>query len=109
LTAQRILAAHLRPGAVDTFWPDIDLDLTEAQLHQLDLSNCRIRKAQFGGTEFSGYTRFDEAEFAEGAKFDGARARPVEDRIHVWPATWSTRDACEGEEAGWLYLVRLEE
>ncbi len=30
LTAQRILVAHLRPGAVDTFWPDIDLDLTEA-------------------------------------------------------------------------------
>jgi hypothetical protein len=35
LTAQRILAGHLRPRAVDTFWPNIDLDLAEAQLHRL--------------------------------------------------------------------------
>jgi Pentapeptide repeats (9 copies)/Pentapeptide repeats (8 copies) len=154
LTAQRILAAHLRPGAVDTFWPDIDLDLTEAQLRQLDLIDCRIRNAQFTGAQFSGDAWFGGAKFAgnawfDGAKFSGdvlfdgakfagsasfreaefsgrnvwfsraefrggvwfsrARARPVEGRVFFWPATWSTREACDGEEDGWLYLVRVEE
>ena len=37
LTAQRILATHLKPKAAEGFWADIDLDLTEAHLHQLDL------------------------------------------------------------------------
>jgi hypothetical protein len=46
LTAQRILAAHLKPTAVDTFWPDIDLDLTGAHLHHLDLTHCHMRHAQ---------------------------------------------------------------
>ena len=205
LTAQRILAAHLRLNAdqgrdaVETFWPDIDLDLTEAQLHKLDLAMCRIKDAQFSraqfsggaafigtqfsgqawfgkaqfsgeanfvnaqfsvetsfgraqfsgdarfvraqfrtsgymwfdgvhvsggvgfvGAEFSGQANFDEAQFSgqanfdrarfsEDARFDRARARPAEDRAHSWPATWSTREACEGEEDGWLYLVRVEE
>jgi len=47
LTAQRILEAHMRPGPgptpVNTFWPDIDLDLTSAELANVDLSNCRVR------------------------------------------------------------------
>ena len=238
LTAQRILAAHLRTDAVHTFWPDIDLDLTKAQLHQFDLTHCHIRKAQFSGAQFTEYAGFAQARFAvnaafegarftgyaafegarftgnagfaeaqftgyadfkgarfagkaefsgarlagggagfsgarfareaefstarfavhtdfEGARFtgdaefsgahfsgyaefsraqfsgdtifaryevsggeavfdmdvgfDGARARPmVEGRVHVWPATWSTREAREGEEDGWVYLVRVE-
>jgi hypothetical protein len=59
-------------------------------------------------TESSGNALFIETKFAEGAKVSGAQARPAEDRIHFWPATWSTRDVCEGEEARWLYLVRVE-
>ncbi|MGH3939009.1 MAG: hypothetical protein ACRDTG_10315 [Pseudonocardiaceae bacterium] len=53
LTAQRILAAHLRPKAMEIFWVNLDLDLTGAHLHQLDLTACRRRRAQFGRTEFA--------------------------------------------------------
>jgi hypothetical protein len=52
LTAQRILAAHLKPDKLDTFWPDIDLDLTNAQLHKLNLTDCHIRTAEFAGAQF---------------------------------------------------------
>jgi len=135
LTAQRILAAHLWPDAVGTFWPDIDLDLTEAQLHRLDLTNCHIRNAQFDGAQFSGDAGFNNAKFSRKAGFDGAqfsgsatfnkaqfsgdsgrdagfigaRARPAKGIAHSWPATWTTREACEDEEDGWLYLVRVDE
>lgn len=68
LTAQRILTAHLRTDA-GTFWPNIDLDLTEAQLHRLDLTNCHIRNAQFVKAQFSGDAWFDAARFFEGVQF----------------------------------------
>jgi hypothetical protein len=63
--------------------------------------------ALFDGAKFSGDALFDEAKFAEGAKFDGARARPGH---QLWPAEWTTRDArtAEGEQEGWVYLVRVE-
>ena len=66
LTAQRILSAHLKPAAAEVFWADIDLDLTEAHLHELDLRVCRVRTVQFSGAEFAGYARFEGAEFAGG-------------------------------------------
>jgi hypothetical protein len=185
LTAQRILTAHLRPDSGDAFWPDIDLNLADAQLHRLDLADCHIRNAEFSGARFSGDARFDAARFFGDAGFDeaqfsghawfsaakffghawfseavfswdaqfeearffgdtkfeeaqcsgsagfdearfrgpttfsmaqfseptfsGARARAMKGYTHSWPATWSTREACEGDEKGWLYLVRVEE
>jgi hypothetical protein len=59
LTAQRILATHLRPGddpnqPIDTFWPDTDLDLTGAVLIDLDLARCQTRTARFIGATFTG-------------------------------------------------------
>lgn len=77
LTAQRILAAHLRPGAtpqdpVDTFWHDIDLDLTGATLVDLDMRNCSIQSAQFEGATFIGDTSFGGATFSRQAEFSGA-------------------------------------
>ena len=84
LTAQRILTAHLNPDAAEVYWADIDLNLTEAHLHQLDLSACRLRNAQFNGAtftgndalfcgaEFAGYAEFRGAEFTGHAVFDGA-------------------------------------
>lgn len=56
LTAQRILEAHLRPKEAAVFWADIDLDMTEAHLHQLNLSTCHIHQAQFDGAQFTGNT-----------------------------------------------------
>jgi hypothetical protein len=174
LTAQRILTAHLRTDAGDAFWPDVDLDLTEAHLPRLNLANCRIRNARFSSAQFSGTAWFDGAQFCgiagfrmarfggdagfsgarfgadagfsgvqfsgdagfEGARFSGcvwfdgaqffgiptfvgaqfarnagftgARVRLLEDHVYSWPATWTTRKADDGDDAGWLYLVRGE-
>jgi hypothetical protein len=68
--------------------------------------------AQFGGdawfneTQFGGHAAFNGVQFSGNAWFDGARARPG--RHHLWPTGWTTRDAqaAEGEEEGWLYVVR---
>jgi uncharacterized protein YjbI with pentapeptide repeats len=86
-TAQRLLAAHLRPSGdtsevVDaqgieaspevTFWPGISLDLTEAGLVDLDLQKTSVVQALFDGATFSGNARFDGATFSGNAGFDGA-------------------------------------
>lgn len=70
-TAQRILAAHLVPGR-ETFWSDIDLDLTGAALHDLDLSLCHARSALFGKARFTGFAAFCSARLADQAVFSGA-------------------------------------
>jgi uncharacterized protein YjbI with pentapeptide repeats len=77
LAAQRILSKHLQPGPepktpVDTFWEDIDLDLTGATLVKCDLSDCHV-DAAFDGAQFVGGAVFDGARFANVASFDGAR------------------------------------
>lgn len=71
LTAQRILRAHLYPGdnsdqLIETFWPNIDLDLTGATLLDFELCSCRVGSAYFERVQFYGYSSF------EGAVFDGA-------------------------------------
>jgi hypothetical protein len=96
LTAQRILADHLRyinapppgrgrRGAADLnarFWPRIRLDLTGAILFDFDFADCRAVVASFRGATFSGdasfrgatisgYTSFDEAAFSGEAHFSG--------------------------------------
>ncbi|WP_197093667.1 pentapeptide repeat-containing protein [Nonomuraea sp. SBT364] len=87
LTAQRILAAHLRyvasPAARGRWlarrinsdarhWPDIRLDLAGAVLVDFDLGTCRMGNADFGGTTFTGDAWFDEAAFTRTASFIGA-------------------------------------
>lgn len=76
LTAQRILAHHLRPGRdpehpVDTFWPDLELDLTGATLVDVDFDRCRIRTPGFGGVTFLGEAKFRETTFIGDTRFDG--------------------------------------
>lgn len=77
LTAQRILAAHLRPGpnpeqVAATFWPDCDLDLSGAALIDFDFSGCYVRAAVFADANFSGSARFVGTRFAGPAVFKGA-------------------------------------
>ncbi|MGH3431188.1 MAG: pentapeptide repeat-containing protein [Terriglobales bacterium] len=72
LTAQRILAAHLRPGKKDLFWSEIDLDLTRAYLHDFDMSDTVIGKAEFSKAKFAGDTDFSQAAFMGGASFRNA-------------------------------------
>lgn len=77
LTAQRVLAAHLRPDVTDDVWADIDLDLTEAYLHRFDLTGCRIKSAQFDGARFSGPALFEGTHFGENARFRAAHFHEV--------------------------------
>ncbi|MEA2959307.1 MAG: hypothetical protein QOJ58_5082, partial [Alphaproteobacteria bacterium] len=88
LTAQRILGAHLRPEAEDAFWPGIDLNLTQAYLHTLDLSSCHVGTAQFEGAQFAGDADFTEARFRGSARFTGAhfRGASVFERAHFYDA-----------------------
>jgi uncharacterized protein YjbI with pentapeptide repeats len=71
LTAQRILRAHLRPHPT-LFWPDVDLDLTGASLHDLDLVDCHVRTARFHGARFTGFAAFGGSRFAGKASFGKA-------------------------------------
>ncbi|MBM7774394.1 uncharacterized protein YjbI with pentapeptide repeats [Actinokineospora baliensis] len=64
LTAQRILTRHLR-RTNRTFWPNIDLDLTDATLNGFDMDHCHVRSARFGGATFIGTSTFF------GVTFDG--------------------------------------
>jgi uncharacterized protein YjbI with pentapeptide repeats len=78
LAAQRILAHHLHPGndpdhPVDTFWPDMDLDLSSATLIDLNLTGCRTHTATFTRAQFTGITSFDKARFAGNAWFSEAQ------------------------------------
>jgi hypothetical protein len=77
LAAQRVLAAHLRPGPdpdhpVGTFWRDIDLDLTDATLIDLDLRGSVIGQARFGRATFTGRAEFDGTTFTGDTWFGGA-------------------------------------
>ena len=73
MTAQRILGAHLRSDARDVFWTGIDLDLTEAHLHGLNLARCHVERARFGGAQFNGDTDFGRTRFSKDAMFSGVR------------------------------------
>ncbi|MFI6741507.1 pentapeptide repeat-containing protein [Nonomuraea sp. NPDC050451] len=82
LTAQRILADHLRwrkprrwqrvATANPLFWQDIDLDLTGATLLNIDLNECRINQAMFGRAIFYNGPWFGDATFNARAWFAGA-------------------------------------
>jgi Pentapeptide repeats (9 copies) len=78
LAAQRLLAAHLRPGdnpdhPQDTFWADLDLDLTGALLIDLDFTRCSLHAANFTTTQFSGATVFNDARSTSDAWFVDAQ------------------------------------
>jgi uncharacterized protein YjbI with pentapeptide repeats len=82
LTAQRLLAEHLRddrtpdqrsagsPGP--RFWPDIRLDLTGATLIDLDFHRIVAADARFNQATFTDGAQFYEATFTGFAAFRGA-------------------------------------
>jgi uncharacterized protein YjbI with pentapeptide repeats len=76
LTAQRILASHVRDPQSETpfpvsFW-DVDLDLTGAILIEADFSCCRPRNGVFDRAIFAGHANFEWTTFPGDASFDGA-------------------------------------
>ncbi|GAA3827953.1 hypothetical protein GCM10022226_55960 [Sphaerisporangium flaviroseum] len=82
LTAQRILADHLRDDRpIDQrhelppptrFWDNTSVDLTGATLINFDFRNCHTTEAQFERVAFSGDVTFSGAIFSGDATFDGA-------------------------------------
>ncbi|GGS19067.1 pentapeptide repeat-containing protein [Actinokineospora fastidiosa] len=71
VTAQRILSAHLRHQNVpsESFWPDIDLDLSGAVLVEFNMTNTRVRGARFANATFVGAAWFNGVTFAGDARF----------------------------------------
>lgn len=78
-TAQSLLHDHLYRGRIpeplpDTFWADIDLDLTGATLIGFNLNGCTLRTARFDGATFTGEdAAFDSTIFTSTAWFENAR------------------------------------
>ncbi len=82
LTAQRILAEHLRDDRAKEkrstdppsprLWPDIRLDLAGATLIDFNLEYGVMAYANFSWATFSGNARFDGATFSGDAGVDGA-------------------------------------
>jgi hypothetical protein len=79
LTAQRILAAHLRPEVDRTgrptnpkYWPGTDLDLAGATLFSLNLNRCHVRHANFGSARFDGSAVFQRTRFEGNVSFRAA-------------------------------------
>ena len=82
LTAQRILAEHLRDDRAEDqqatdppssrFWNNIRLDLTGATLIDFNLVNGVIADANFHRAAFSGDAIFSGAAFSGDARFGGA-------------------------------------
>jgi uncharacterized protein YjbI with pentapeptide repeats len=78
LAAQRILPHHLQPendetgDPVETFWTDIDLDLTGAALIDFGLDSCTMRTARFRSATFTGNAGFFSATFTGNADFTSA-------------------------------------
>jgi uncharacterized protein YjbI with pentapeptide repeats len=82
LTAQRILADHLRDERAEDersadppsprFWPDIRLQLVGATLIDFDLEYGVMADASFSEATFSGEARFEGATFSGEARFDHA-------------------------------------
>jgi hypothetical protein len=85
LTAQRILAEHLRDEAYqgqraegsipETFWPDIRIDLTGAHLIDFFLGYCRVETVGFHDAAFTGEAVFRglhcDLAFFQNATFSG--------------------------------------
>ncbi|MEV0296406.1 hypothetical protein [Nocardia sp. NPDC050710] len=74
---QRILTKHLRPdtlpaGSRSLFWAGMEVNLTRAQLHNLDASGCSFGSVLFSQASFHGRTTFGAARFDGNAEFGGA-------------------------------------
>jgi uncharacterized protein YjbI with pentapeptide repeats len=71
--ATELLTKHLRAEPPDTFWPDIDINLSGATLGKFVLTHCTIRSARFAGTTFDGPAMFRGTTIERVADFREAR------------------------------------
>lgn len=78
LAAQTLLTSHLRPLDEDgarlaTYWPGIDLNLSNATLVKFSLTHAVVRSAVFLSARFIGPTTLRGATFRANADFRAAR------------------------------------
>lgn len=80
LTAQRLLSQHLKPQPGKdrkhtnrSYWPDMDIDLAGANLHEWDFTGCETQRADFRRAHFYGITTFNDAQFHQSTWFGGAQ------------------------------------
>lgn len=78
LTAQSLLTSHLRPFDEDgrplvTYWPDIDLNLSNATLVKFSLTHAVVRSAVFRGARFMDQATLRGATFRMNADFRATR------------------------------------
>ncbi|MET9626402.1 pentapeptide repeat-containing protein [Lentzea sp. NPDC006480] len=97
LTAQRILATHLRPNNMGIYWGQRRIDLTGAVLINFTLNRCRPWAATFDGARFLGETDFRDAEFRWTTSFAGAS---FEGRTHFQEAAFGYRTEFERASFG---------
>jgi uncharacterized protein YjbI with pentapeptide repeats len=71
--AAQLLTRHLRPGDEALYWPGTRLDLSGAELRDLDATGCTFAAASFAGTVFTGTTDFTGAVFDGPVRLDDAR------------------------------------
>ena len=72
--------------------------------------DARFFGVRFVEDVFFGDPRFgDAATFAGDAVFDEARVAANSRLVVALPIGWTTRPVAEGEEEGWLYMVRDED
>ncbi|TDD08601.1 hypothetical protein E1181_06530 [Saccharopolyspora terrae] len=76
LTAQDILTSHLRDKDPRTpkemFWEGMDIDLSRAVLHGLDMQDSRVNSALFTEAEFYDFALLDRVKFEGRASFRNA-------------------------------------
>jgi uncharacterized protein YjbI with pentapeptide repeats len=115
VTAQRILARHLRSAVVGAGgddepnpqgWADVALDLAGATLVDFDFQRCQVRQANFTGATFLGRTSFQQATFCLAAWFGEARFTGVAEfhDVTFQRGAWF-REATFGSSAGFGHAV----
>ena len=72
IAAQRILTDHLQSAYVNTFWDEIDLDLTAARLIDFSLRGARVRSVNLRSVLFTGTVDFVSAAITSNATFASA-------------------------------------
>jgi hypothetical protein len=70
--AQRVLRMRLNTDYARDCWAPLNLDLSGAHLHDLDLGGCILGELMCRGTHFHGTTRVNEAIINRFVSFDNA-------------------------------------
>jgi hypothetical protein len=91
LTAQEILAKHLKPLDKDLFWEDSTINLSGAVLINIEFESCHLLMARFLKARFLGRTIFYDTKFEGDTSFAGAIFDP-RTGLYVGEVKWYWSD-----------------